>query len=172
MCCPPPPHRHTPHRTTAPHHHHHQQLGGLVFSQDRPRDYKFLIADADRDDNIRTPVVANINDEMRGLIPLTPEWTTWPDYDRWVMINRLVRIMWPKLTGAILDEVVNVARPILQDALAPVSVFEWFALCVCVFGSIVWGASFLLSVCPTHSLLHIHTHTHPPTHNAHAQIYK
>ena len=99
-----------------------------MFSQDRPRDYKFLIQSADRDDNIRTPVAANINDEMRGLIPLTPEWTTWPDYDRWVMINRLVRLMWPKLTAAILGEVINVARPILQDALAPVRVFCFFVV--------------------------------------------
>lgn len=58
------------------------QLGAAVFSGDRPKDYKFIIEAADRDDNIRTPASANINDDMRALIPLTPEWTFWPDYDR------------------------------------------------------------------------------------------
>ena len=58
------------------------QLGAAVFSGDRPKDYKYITEAADRDDNIRTPASANITDKMRGIIPLTPEWTTWPDYDR------------------------------------------------------------------------------------------
>lgn len=53
-----------------------------MFSGDRPKNYKFITESADKDENIRTPAVANINDEMRRLIPLTPEWTCWPDYDR------------------------------------------------------------------------------------------
>ncbi|KAI8467075.1 MAG: C2 domain-containing protein [Monoraphidium minutum] len=93
-------------------------LGAAVFQGDRPKDFKFITEAADRDDNIRTPASANINDEMRKIIPLTPEWTFWPDYDRWVMINRVVRLMWPKLTGAILDEVVKGLKPVLQGVLA------------------------------------------------------
>jgi hypothetical protein len=53
-----------------------------VFSGDRPKDFKFITEAADRDENIRTPASANVNDDMRRLIPLTPEWTFWPDFDR------------------------------------------------------------------------------------------
>lgn len=69
--------RPTPTQTKPP-----QQLGGLVFAGDRPRDLKFVTEAADRDDNVRTPAAANVSDAMRALLPLTPEWTSWPDYDR------------------------------------------------------------------------------------------
>jgi len=58
------------------------QLGSIIFDQDLPRDYKFINEFADRDDNVRVPAVSNIDAEIRSLIPLTPEWTRWPDYDR------------------------------------------------------------------------------------------
>eukprot|EP00879_Flechtneria_rotunda_P030315 GHRR01032936.1.p1 GENE.GHRR01032936.1~~GHRR01032936.1.p1 ORF type:complete len:358 (+),score=59.35 GHRR01032936.1:742-1815(+) len=92
-------------------------IGSTVFSGDRPKDYTFLTEAADKNDNIRTPAVANVTDEMRNIIPLTPEWTYWPDYERWVMINRLIRLMWPKLTRAILVEVVKAIKPIVQKTL-------------------------------------------------------
>jgi hypothetical protein len=53
-----------------------------VFQGDRPKDYSFITEDSDKNDNIRTPAAANITEEMRQIIPLTPEWTHWPDYDR------------------------------------------------------------------------------------------
>ncbi len=72
-----------PHPTPHPHRPKpHPQLGAAVFAGDRPKDFKFITEAADRDDTIRTPASANISDEMRRLIPLTPEWTFWPDYDR------------------------------------------------------------------------------------------
>lgn len=58
------------------------QIGSLVFSGDRPRDYEFITEAADKNDSIRTPAAANVTHEMRQIIPLTPEWTFWPDYDR------------------------------------------------------------------------------------------
>lgn len=58
------------------------QVGSVVFSGDRPKNYNFIIESADKDENIRLPAVANITDEMRSLMPLTPDWTYWPDYDR------------------------------------------------------------------------------------------
>jgi hypothetical protein len=54
----------------------------VVFSGDRPKNYNFIIEAADRDENIRVPAVANITDEMRNIMPLTPDWTYWPDYER------------------------------------------------------------------------------------------
>lgn len=57
---------------------------------------------------------------MRALLPLTPDWTSQPDYDRWVMVTRVLRLMWPKLTAAILKEVVKVAKPILQTELGKI----------------------------------------------------
>lgn len=54
----------------------------MVFSGDRPRNYNFIIEAADKDENIRVPAVANITDEMRNIMPLTPDWTYWPDYER------------------------------------------------------------------------------------------
>eukprot|EP00882_Tetradesmus_deserticola_P015191 GHRQ01016176.1.p1 GENE.GHRQ01016176.1~~GHRQ01016176.1.p1 ORF type:complete len:457 (+),score=182.70 GHRQ01016176.1:470-1840(+) len=92
-------------------------IGSAVFSGDRPKDFNFITETADRNDNIRTPACANVTDEMRNMIPLTPEWTFWPDYDRWVMINRVIRLMWPKLTSAILLEVVKAVKPIVQQNL-------------------------------------------------------
>ncbi|KAF8055094.1 SYT1 [Scenedesmus sp. PABB004] len=92
-------------------------VGSVVFSGDRPKDYGFIVEAADRNDNIRTPAAANVTDEMRNIVPLTPEWTTWPDYDRWVMINRLIRLMWPKLTTAILKQVIVTVKPIIQNIL-------------------------------------------------------
>jgi hypothetical protein len=59
----------------------------VVFSGDRPKDYKFIIEAADRDENIRVPAAANITDEMRNIMPLTPDWTYWPDYERVRMTN-------------------------------------------------------------------------------------
>lgn len=53
-----------------------------MFSGDRPKDFGFITEAADKNDNIRTPAAANITDEMRSIIPLTPEWTYWPDYER------------------------------------------------------------------------------------------
>lgn len=61
---------------------HPPQIGSAVFSGDRPKDFNFITEAADKNDNIRTPACANVTDEMRGMIPLTPEWTFWPDYDR------------------------------------------------------------------------------------------
>lgn len=58
------------------------QVGSVVFSGDRPKNYNFIIESADKDENIRVPAVANITDEMRTIMPLTPDWTYWPDYDR------------------------------------------------------------------------------------------
>lgn len=58
------------------------QVGSVVFSGDRPKDYKFIIEAADKDENIRVPAAANITDEMRNIMPLTPDWTYWPDYER------------------------------------------------------------------------------------------
>ena len=54
----------------------------MVFSGDRPKNYNFIIEAADKDENIRVPAVANITDEMRNIMPLTPDWTYWPDYER------------------------------------------------------------------------------------------
>jgi hypothetical protein len=163
-----------------------------VFKGDRPKDFKFLTEAADRDDNIRTPAASNVGEGMRKLLPLTPEWTRWPDYDRvrgfggrmgmavrllgcrssaagrrrgeacrgsqtrarrvrgrrqpacsrppdpprspspsaparlqWVMVNRVVRMMWPKLTAAILEEVVKAVKPILQGVIADVRRGGW-----------------------------------------------
>jgi hypothetical protein len=98
----------------------HQQLGYSIFSQDRPRSYKFITAAADADENIRTPAVATVDSAMRALLPLTPEWTSQPDYERWVMVTRILRLMWPKLTAAILKEVIKVAKPILQTELGKI----------------------------------------------------
>lgn len=53
-----------------------------MFSGDRPKDYSFVTEAADKNENIRTPAAANVTDEMRRIIPLTPEWTFWPDYER------------------------------------------------------------------------------------------
>jgi hypothetical protein len=53
-----------------------------VFSGDRPKNLNFIIESADKDENIRVPAVANITDEMRTIMPLTPDWTYWPDYER------------------------------------------------------------------------------------------
>jgi hypothetical protein len=61
---------------------HQSQIGSAVFSGDRPKDFNFITEAADKNDNIRTPACANVTDEMRNMIPLTPEWTFWPDYDR------------------------------------------------------------------------------------------
>lgn len=92
-------------------------VGSLVFSGDQPKNYNFIIEAADRDDNIRVPAAANITDEMRQIIPLTPDWTYWPDYERWMMINRLLRIMWPNLTESIIKTVLNVVKPMVQDMI-------------------------------------------------------
>eukprot|EP00878_Enallax_costatus_P009636 GHUV01010067.1.p1 GENE.GHUV01010067.1~~GHUV01010067.1.p1 ORF type:complete len:515 (+),score=110.80 GHUV01010067.1:357-1901(+) len=92
-------------------------IGSAVFSGDRPKDFGFITEAADRNDNIRTPAAANVTEEMRRIIPLTPEWTYWPDYERWMMINRLIRLMWPKLTAAILKQVIAIVKPIVQNAL-------------------------------------------------------
>ncbi len=40
---------------------------------------------------------------------------------QWTMINRLLRTLWPKLTAAILKEVIVQMKPILQETLADVS---------------------------------------------------
>jgi hypothetical protein len=37
------------------------------------------------------------------------------------MVNRVVRLMWPNLTGAIMHEVVKQLKPTLQGILADVS---------------------------------------------------
>lgn len=36
---------------------------------------------------------------------------------QWMMINRLLRIMWPKLTESILKMIIGVAKPMVQDIL-------------------------------------------------------
>lgn len=95
-------------------------LGTAIFSQDRPRSFKFITAAADADENIRTPACAAVDASMRALLPLTPDWTSQPDYERWVMVTRILRLMWPKLTAAILKEVVKVAKPILQTELGKI----------------------------------------------------
>lgn len=50
---------------------------------------------------------------------------------QWVMINRLVRLMWPKLTAAILSEVIAQGKPIVQDQLGKV---RWSILACCSHG--------------------------------------
>jgi hypothetical protein len=42
-----------------------------------------------------------------------------------MMINRLLRIMWPKLTESILKTVVGVVKPIIQDMLNKVRWRVW-----------------------------------------------
>lgn len=41
---------------------------------------------------------------------------------QWVMINRMIRLLWPKLTSAILLEVAKAVKPIVQQNLNAVRV--------------------------------------------------
>lgn len=41
---------------------------------------------------------------------------------QWMMINRLLRIMWPKLTESIFKTVIGVVKPMIQDMLNKVGI--------------------------------------------------
>jgi hypothetical protein len=57
------------------------------------------------------------------LLTWTGPLLTWTGlaHAQWMMINRLLRLLWPKLTEAILSEVVVQAKPILQELIQDVS---------------------------------------------------
>lgn len=38
-------------------------------------------------------------------------------YVQWMMINRMLRIMWPKLTESILKTIIGVVKPMVQDII-------------------------------------------------------
>jgi hypothetical protein len=54
----------------------------MLFEGDRPQDFRIVTEAGDHDENLRCPAVPVIDDRVRSLIPMTPEWTTWPDYSR------------------------------------------------------------------------------------------
>jgi hypothetical protein len=37
------------------------------------------------------------------------------------MVNRMIRLMWPKLTAAIFDEVIKMLKPMMQQTFKQVS---------------------------------------------------
>uniref|UniRef100_A0A7S0S0C1 C2 domain-containing protein n=1 Tax=Chlamydomonas leiostraca TaxID=1034604 RepID=A0A7S0S0C1_9CHLO len=100
-------------------------VGPYVFAPlTKPKSFKpVLDEEADNNDEVLppehgTPVTA----EMRSLLEFTEPWTFWPDYERVTMINRILAVMWPHVTKAVLREVLKQVGPILEK-----QVFSKFA---------------------------------------------
>lgn len=96
-------------------------VGSFLFASGRPKDYGFILSEADREAGVRMPMSGPVNSEMRALKQYTSHWTTWPDYERWVMINRVVERLWPDLTTAILEDIV---KPQAKAVISQMKVLE------------------------------------------------
>lgn len=81
-----------------------------------PKHYsKTLGEHADKDRLVDVPEAgAPVTAEMRSLLEFTEPWTTSPDYERVSMINRVLAVMWPTLTKAIMTEVLKQVKPQLD----------------------------------------------------------
>jgi hypothetical protein len=72
-----------------------------------------------------------------------------------MMINRLLRIMWPKLTESIFKMVIGVVKPMVQDMLNKVGV-----LCLCWFGEAGGGGGKgVTTMCTPGGFKLVSTHT-------------
>ncbi len=52
---------------------------------------------------------------MRHMLQFCEPWTTSPDYQRMYMINRSIKVLWPTLKKAVMNEVFKQAKPQLNS---------------------------------------------------------
>lgn len=93
-------------------------IGPQIFSRvlATPKNYAKQLSEAADEDWLSEPpeMGAAVTSEMRDLLQYTEPWTINPDYERVSMINRVLAVMWPTLTKAIMVEVIKGVRPALE----------------------------------------------------------
>ncbi|EFJ52270.1 hypothetical protein VOLCADRAFT_86525 [Volvox carteri f. nagariensis] len=84
-------------------------LGPYLYSTFiKPTSYRILREEVDHDHKIPAPDPGLlVRTTYRDALPLLEPWVTDPDYERVSMINRLLATVWPTLTKAIMDLVVQ-----------------------------------------------------------------
>ena len=82
----------------------------------KPKNFAHLDESADHDENIEPPEPGSaVPSDMRALLEHVEPWTRAPDYERTRMINRLLKVLWPTLTEAVMKEVLAKVKPVLQE---------------------------------------------------------
>lgn len=99
------------------------QITNLVLSPfSRRPDVSRLDISADLDDDVPVPNLAGkpVPASSRKFLDFAPPWTTWPDYDRVLFVNSIVRTLWPYYNAAIGKIAVDATVPIFKDICAKV----------------------------------------------------
>ncbi|KAG2431308.1 hypothetical protein HYH02_013439 [Chlamydomonas schloesseri] len=84
-------------------------LGPYIFSAlTKPTSYYLLREEVDNDHKVASPEPGLlVRTQYRNTLPLLEPWVTDPDYERTSMINRLTATVWPTMTKAIMDMIVQ-----------------------------------------------------------------
>ncbi|PNW75817.1 hypothetical protein CHLRE_12g559450v5 [Chlamydomonas reinhardtii] len=84
-------------------------LGPYIFSAlTKPTSYYLLREEVDNDHKVPAPEPGLlVQTQYRNALPLLEPWVTDPDYERTSMINRLTATVWPTMTKAIIDMIVQ-----------------------------------------------------------------
>ncbi|KAG2484002.1 hypothetical protein HYH03_017169 [Edaphochlamys debaryana] len=74
----------------------------------KPASYRLLHEEVDHDQKVPAPDHGLlVKTEYRDVLPLLEPWVTDPDYERTAAINRLTQTVWPTMTKAILDLIIQ-----------------------------------------------------------------
>ncbi|KAG2430443.1 hypothetical protein HXX76_009966 [Chlamydomonas incerta] len=111
-------------------------LGPYIFSAlTKPTSYYLLREEVDNDHKVASPEPGLlVRTQYRNTLPLLEPWVTDPDYERTSMINRLTATVWPTMTKAIIDLIVqgDVYNSVLYPQLQA-QVFNKFAFVEDIF---------------------------------------
>lgn len=88
--------------------------------------FKELDISADHDDSIEIPDMEGrpVPASAADVLPWTPEWTKWPDYERTMWLNRAIKTLWPVYNEAIAKMAIEQAKPQIDAALKGVPVVQ------------------------------------------------
>lgn len=88
--------------------------------------YKELDISADHNDDIEIPDMSGrpVPASASDVLPWTPEWTKWPDYERTMWLNNVIKTLWPDLNIAIAKMAIEQAKPQIDAALKGVPVVQ------------------------------------------------
>lgn len=88
----------------------------------RRPDVSRLDITADLDDDVPVPNLAGkpVPASSRKFLDFAPPWTKWPDYDRVLFVNSIIRTLWPYYNAAIGKIAVDATVPIFKDVCSKV----------------------------------------------------
>lgn len=101
--------------------------GARYFSTTKATEtYKELDISADHDNSVQIPDMEGrpVPASASDVLPWTPEWTKWPDYERTMWLNNAVKTLWPVYNEAIAKMAIEQAKPQIDAALEGIPVVQ------------------------------------------------